>query len=493
MKSLPRPSSTACRVVVANPPWPGPGYGARSDVRWPHRRPDKYLEYPIYLAYQVALLRQAGADVVFIDAVVDELDIERFARRATEGGPRLVVLECSTPSIRYDLESARRVKELSPTTAVVLVGSHATVFSRELMQANEAIDAVARGEFDEVVVSAYRALTGEGSLAAISGLTYRLGNQVVVNPDAPGVQDLDAMPFPDRERVRTERYGQANFTGRISTTVISSRGCPYKCTFCLWPQTLTGRKVRYRSAGSVLDEIEEAVKRYGVSEVYFDDDTFSLNQRRVLAICDELVRRRLNVRWIAQCRADDLDREVLRAMKAAGCHTLRIGVESGSQELLDRMKKAISLERVKKCFDEVDAAGIKGMAFFLFGIPGETEQTIRQTIDFAKSLRAHHAQFAVAIPNPGTELFDECKAKGWLRVNDWEDYAAQRCLVETDLLSAGAVDEARIRAYREFYFRPAYMWRVLRTVRSVDDLRFVWRSARSIVDRIGYFRKTAAT
>ncbi len=477
------------RVLVTNPPWPGPGYGARSDVRWPHKRSDKYLEYPIYLAYIVAVLEKAGFEVEFLDAVLEELSINDFAEKVKEINPEMVVIECSTPSIEYDLSSAKAIKKILKKAFVVLVGSHPTFFHKEIISENEAIDVICRGEFDFTVRDVALVLSQQGDLRGVKGVTYRDGGSIHVNEDRPLIQNLDELPFPARHIVKSKHYRQGTFAGKHCTAMVSSRGCPYHCTYCLWPGTLYGHRVRARSPLNVVEEIEEVVRDYHIDEIYFDDDSLALDRKRMLEICRLIRERHLKVEWISQCRADSMDEEVVESMKQAGCRYIRFGVESGSQRMLQAMKKGVTLDKIKRAFDLCRRMGIKTQAFFLFGIPGETEDSIRETIEFAKELRPDSAQFAVVIPHPGTELYRICQDNGWLRYNSWEDFSAGNCLIETEHLSRREIERARIQAYREFYFRPSYIFRTAFKLRNLGDTKSVIKSAASIIDRIGYFKE----
>jgi anaerobic magnesium-protoporphyrin IX monomethyl ester cyclase len=479
------------KVLVANPPWPGPGYGARSDVRWPHKRSDKYIEYPIYLAYTTAVIEQVGFDVSFIDAIMEELSIEAFARRVQAIAPKLALIETSTPSIDFDLETAAAIKALSSETFVALVGSHVTYFDRKTVTENPAVDAVLRGEFEYTAADLARALQAGEGLDGVPGLTFRDDEgAVVANPDRPLFEPLDNMPFPARHIVKGDGYRAGIYSGGYPTAMISSRGCPYRCTFCLWPDVLYGHKFRARSAQNVVDEIEEAVRVYGHDEIYFDDDTFTIDRQRVMDICRMILERGLEkeVEWIAQCRVDPVDREMLEAMKAANCGYILFGVESGSPKMLKKMRKGITLEKVREAFKLTKEVGIKTQAFFLFGMPGETQETIQETLDFAKEINASSTQFAIAIPHPGTALYEECKTNGWLTSHVWADYTAEASLIETPWLTAEEVEEARIRAYREYYYRPSFVIGEALRVRRWADVKRLARGANSVRTRIDFFR-----
>jgi len=476
------------KVLVTNPPWPGPGYGARSDVRWPHKRKDKYLEYPVYLAYVVAVLEKSGIDVKFIDGVAEDLSIEAFVDTVKKTGPDIIAMECSTPSIHFDLLTAKRLKEELKDIFIVLMGSHPTYFHKKILTENKFVDAIARGEFDLTIRDLSFALLKEGGLKSVEGISYQDDSGVHINEDRPLIQNLDALPFPARHIVQSESYREAVFTGKRCTTVVSSRGCPYQCVFCLWPRTMYGRKFRARSPGNVVDEVEHVVDDYGVDEIYFDDDCLTLDKKRLIRICGEIRKRGIDVNWMCQSRVDNVDQELLREMKRVGCHYIKYGVESGSQEMLNAMKKGITLEEVRRAFKLSKKVGIKTQAFFLFGLPWDTHQTIRQTIEFAKELKPDSAQFAIVVPHPGTELYDICLKEGWLRFESWEDFDCRKALIETENLLARDVEKYRIDAYREFYFRPSYILKTVLKMWNYKEAKRILRSARSVIERLSYYK-----
>jgi len=476
------------KVLVTNPPWPGPGYGARSDVRWPHKRKDKYLEYPVYLAYVAAVLEESGIEVKFIDGVAEDLSIKDFVNTVKGIGPDIIAMECSTPSIHSDLLTAEKLKEESKDVYIVLMGSHPTFFHREILTKNDFVNAIARGEFDLTIRDLSLALSDEEGLNGVKGVSYRDDSGVHVNEDKLLIQDLDALPFPARHIVKSESYREAVFTGKRCTTIVSSRGCPYQCVFCLWPRTMYGRKFRARSPGNVVDEVEHVVNDYSVDEIYFDDDCLTLDKKRLMKICEEIRKRNIDVKWMCQSRVDNVDQELLREMKRAGCHYIKYGVESGSQEILDRMKKGITIEKARKAFKLTRKTGIKTQAFFLLGLPWETRETMRETMEFAKELKPDSAQFAIVIPHPGTELYDICLEKGWLKYDSWEDFNCRKALIETENFSAEDIEKYRIEAYKKFYFRPGYILRTTLKLWNPKETRRIIRSARSIIDRIYYYR-----
>jgi radical SAM superfamily enzyme YgiQ (UPF0313 family) len=475
------------RVLVSNPPWPGEGYGARSDVRWPHKRKDKYIEYPTYLAYVCAILQKEGFDVKFIDGVIEELSIPAFADKVKNIAPDMIVLESSTPSINYDLLSAKSIKEKLPNCITVLVGSHVSFFHKQILQENEFIDIVCRGEFDYTVRDIALNLA---NLDKVDGISYRDNGNICVNRDRELIQNLDELPFPARDIVKIQDYKTAHYSGRNGTFMITSRGCPYHCIFCLWPNTLYGHKYRTRSPENVVAEIEELVNKYKVEDIYFDDDCLTLDKDRMIKICNLILDKKIKIKWFCQVRVNHLDEELMKKMKQAGCHTLFIGVESGDEEMIKRMKKAIDLEQTKEIFRLARKIGLKTQAFFMLGLPGETQESIRKTIEFAKELKPFSAQFAVAIPHPGSELYQICKEKGWLKFNSWEDFDACEPMIETDTFTIEDIKKARDKAYREFYFRPGYILSTAFSIRNFHELKRIINSAKTIFSRLSFFKET---
>ncbi|MEE9601269.1 MAG: cobalamin-dependent protein, partial [Thermoplasmata archaeon] len=290
------------RILVTNPPWPGPGYGARSSVRWPHRRKDKYLEYPIHLAYVISILKEEGFDSYFLDGVEEEMEISSYVKAVREMAPELIFMEASTASIEHDLESARGLKEALPAARIVLMGPHATYFHREILDDNPAVDAVCRGEFESTAREIANALRQGRGLSTIAGVSYREGNSVSENAEKTETDDIDSFPYPDRQIVRIEKYQQGSFLGKRTATLISSNGCPFSCVFCLWPKTLYHGKRRERRPECIVREMEDVVERYGADEIYFDDDCLALSKKRLVDICGPMARSLRRVNWIAQIR-----------------------------------------------------------------------------------------------------------------------------------------------------------------------------------------------
>jgi radical SAM superfamily enzyme YgiQ (UPF0313 family) len=476
-------------VVVSNPPWPGEGYGARTNVRWPHRRGDKKLAFPIYLAYTNAILKKLGFKSYGIDAVEKELDIPRFITLLKKIKPDVIILEISTPSLEFDLETAKDIKKnLNTFTAVC--GPHATYFHRELIRDHSFIDACIRGEFEYTIKDLCLALEQKNPLNKILGLTFRENNKIIINKDRPLIKDLDELPPPDREDFKIENYQQAFYCGKKTALIVSSKGCPYRCSFCLWPGTIGGHEFRARSAKNVVDEIEDLIKNKKIDSVFFDDDLFALNKERVKDICKEFLKRKIEIPWLCMGRVNTMDEDTLKIMKEAGCTQVFYGFESGSEKILKSISKGITKEQMIKAVKLTQKAGLVASGSFIFGLPLEDKKTAKETIHFAKRLGADFVQFALAAPFPGTRFYEEAKKKNLLQIGSWSDFDGTKGpIVKTEFLSKDDLKGILRKAYISYYTSPRVILNNLKKLRSLEDLRRILTGVRSVLSRIIYYKE----
>jgi len=477
-------------VLVANPPWPGKGYGARSNVRWPHRRGDKKLAFPVYLATAVSVLKNDGFDATGMDAVAREMGIDDFADSVSKLRPRAIFLEVSTPSIDSDIQTADALKRRMPEALIVFMGPHVSVFHEELLKNNHFVDACIRREFEYTVRDVCLALREGKGFGGIKGLTYRRGGEVVVNAERPLIQDLDELPWPDRNDFKIEDYQQAFYKGKKTALIVTSRGCPYQCIYCLWPATMYGHVYRKRSPKNTVDEIEHLINAENIDEVFFDDDEFTLDRERVEGICEEIIRRGLKIKWHCMGRANNLSDRMLGLMKRAGCYQIFYGFESGSQDILNSIKKGITKQQMKKAVSMTQKAGIVAGGSFILGLPEDDKKTAEDTIRFAVELGADWVQFTYAAPFPGTEYYEIAKRQGWLDDINWSDFDGT-CgpIVRTKSLTRKEIIGLQNRAYKVYYTSPKIISKNLRGIRSLRDVKRVVRGARSVLSRIAYYKK----
>ncbi len=365
---------------------------------------------PLGMAYLAAVLERAGHEVAVFDFGLDpDLPLEESVRPVCAYGPQLVGITAMTSIYQSALETAILLKA-SLGRPIVLGGPHATVYPERVLSESPVIDYVVRGEGEETLLALVQALdNGSRDLSTIRGLTYRLRGEIVSNPDRPLIQDLDALPLPARHLFDLEHYGLRTPEGQPMFTLLSSRGCPYNCSYCF--KGIVGRTYRQRSPANIIAEIKQVMEQYGARNFYFIDDLFTIDLRRLNLITDQMLAEKLDIRWQCLGRVDRVNAEILRKMYAAGCRRIHYGIESGNQEILGRISKGIHLEQVRKAVRWAKEAGLQVKGYFMLGLPGDTEETMRQTVDLAVELDLDEAMFSLTTPFPGTRLWDELVQK----------------------------------------------------------------------------------
>jgi radical SAM superfamily enzyme YgiQ (UPF0313 family) len=450
------------KVLLANPPWVKEDrVGFRSNVRWPftiskaefERGNKASYHFPLYQAYTLAVLEQEGFGVAAIDCSVSGMDVEEFVRAVEGQAPDLVVLEISTPTFDLDMATATALKE-SLGIPIALVGTHASIYHREILGGHSSIDFVIRGEYEYVVLDLATAVREGKDLDAVQGLTFRRDGDIVVNPDRPRVEDLDTIPFPARDHFEWRKYHEPTYFALPWITMITSRGCPYRCTFCSWPQTMYGHRYRVRSAENVVDEMEHCVEKYRPGEIFFDDDTFTIGKTRVMEICREIRDRDLRVVWSCMGRTDTVDDEMLAGMFNAGCRKIKFGVETGSKRIMSTIQKGLDLDKVATAFQMARSVGMEVHGTFMVGLPGETRDTARETVQLACSIPMDSVQFSIATPFPGTDFYEQCRRNGWLVTEKWENYDGNfGSVVSYPQLSKVEIEELHYFANQEYEMR----------------------------------------
>jgi len=463
------------KILLLNPP--SQDRFERSG-RWPGKSSGGGLQPPLFLAYTASVLRQSNLNVDLIDAIALGLTRKNVFEEIGED-KTIVVIQTSTLSIDEDLDFIKELKKHFANITIILVGSHTSVYDQEILKENPEVDIIVRGEYDYTI----RDIALSKDLKEIKGITYRQDSAVLKNPDREMINDLDELPFPARDLLPTEKYSSPIFSKSPSSYLISSRGCPFRCIFCSWPQTMYGRKLRLRNPQKVVDEIEE-MKKQGIKELYFDDDTFGVNKEHIIEICDEMIRRKINLPFICMMRVDCVDKERLVKLKEAGCHIIKYGVESFNQDILKRCKKGITSEQIREAFNLTKKVGIKSYATVMFGLPGETSETIDYSIKEIIKLNPDYVQFSIAMAYPGTEFFEQAKQEKWLNTTDWKDFdPVKNSVVSYPDCSKKEIEQAIHKAYRKFYFRPNYILRKFIKIRSFRELSHLIKGALSLLSK----------
>lgn len=462
------------QVLLLNPPFlEEHGKFSRSQ-RSPAITKSGTLYYPMWLAYAAGLLEQHGFGVTLWDCPADHIrfsQVEDFIRHRQ---PALVVLDTSTPSIASDLETGDLIKSLQPSTFVLLVGTHVSALPEETLQCSRSVDGVAIREYEHTVLDLATALRNHASPREVAGLCLRDDGGVVQTPARELSTNLDALPFVSavyKRHLNYRNYFYAHSPYPIVVT-ITGRGCPHQCIYCVYPQTFSGHRLRYRSIGNVVEEIAYILKDFpDVREIMFEDDTLTFNKQRCIAFAEEILRRNLKFAWSANSRAE-VDLETMKLLKRAGARLFCVGIESGNQATLDRMRKKLRIERIRQFFRDARQAGILIHGCFLMGLPGETRETMNQTLSLAKELNPDTAQFFPLMVYPGTEAYRWAQAEEYLITQDFRQWVTpeglHHCVVSRPGLTNRDLVKFCDRARREFYLRPAYVGRKL--IQSLTDL-----------------------
>lgn len=408
------------------------------------------LHPPLLLAYAAAYVRSKNHTIRLIDAQADGLDVNHFIEEVKSFVPDYIVCETSTPSFSNDIEVVQLTKRLLSGTKAIFVGSHVSALPNDCLKA-EGLDAVVLGEY-EVSLLEYI----ENGPENTNGIAYRKNGGIVVNKSRDYIKDLDSLPMPARDLLPNYKYFDPILKNPF-TFLLGGRGCPYQCVFCNWPQTISGRHYRVRSAKNIVDEIEFLLNNYYFKSLLFNDDTFTANKRHAVAVCDEILRRGLQFDWACYARADTDDRELLEKLKAAGCYLLKVGVESSNQAILDGVKKGYKVENVRKGIKLMMDMGFHVHATFVIGLPGETKETIQETVNFAIELNPTTVQFSSAIPYPGTEFYKLLDRNGDIIAKNWEEFMPMKPIFKYSNLSPNELMDSVKQAYRRYYLRPKYI------------------------------------
>lgn len=480
------------RVLLANPPARvdlGNGferYFVRAGSRWPFsfvkRREHVvgYVPFPFYLAYSAALLHRNGHEVHVIDSVPLNHTEEDFLDEAATIRPELVMIESSTPTFDLDVRLVAALRERVPGAVLCMSGSHVSVFPKESL-AQAKVDVVFRQEY-ELSLSRFveawgrrcgRTRAGLGQIPGLAFIDESNGEYVEIK--AEPIMDLDALPFPKRDIFPSNKvHDMGCYWSRANPQPViqmhSSRGCPFRCNFCLWNKVIYDwGKYRVFSAKRVVDEMEYLRDTYGTKEVYFDDDTFSGTRHHVLDFCGELRRRKLGMRWLAMGDMIITDEKMLKEMAETGCVLFKFGVESGDPEVLKTVGKPVDLEKLLEMVRLCAKLGIQTHATFSYGLLGDTTESIRRTFDYACKLDVDSVQFSISTPFPGTPYYDKAQKDGLLRTESWEHFDGGR----NSVVRLKDVDQSWL---EEFYQTSLSRWLLHKLVKP----HWVWRQVRYI-------------
>lgn len=424
------------------------------------------------LAYIAAILEKEGYNVRLIDMDYDKLSAEQIGKMVKDEDIGLVGLTATTPVIKNALMVAHSVKAFSPNTKVIIGGIHATIMPEQIAF-DQAIDFVVRGEGEITIKELVEAIDGRRNLKDVLGITYKEKDKVVETPPCPLIDDLDEIPLPAHHLFKLRQYSYPNMLYEPAAPIFTSRGCSANCTFCQ-TKNIYGHRIRFRSANSVVDEIELLVKKYKIQQIDILDDNFTANKQRIFQISDEIKRRNIKTHFSFPngIRVDTVcDENVLKAIREMGGYSISFGIESGSQEILDKVQKGITLNQARRAVRLAKKLGFETWGFFILGFPDDSEETMKQTISFAKELELHIAYFHILKPYPGSEIYNEMKQANLIDNFDFENYGMYAFPVHhTKFVSSSKIFEYQKLAYRSFYLRPKVIINQIKSLRSKNRL-----------------------
>jgi hopanoid biosynthesis associated radical SAM protein HpnJ len=441
------------RTLFLNPP-SFEGFDGGASSRWPASREIESYWYPVWLCYPAGML----PDSRVLDAPPHKVSIEQTIEIGKQY--ELLVLFTSTPGFHVDVKIAEMMKDANPKLKVAFVGPPVTVEPEKTLNSTRAIDFVVRREFDHQIV----AYANGTPLEQIPGASYRGPNgEIIHNPEGPVIENLDDLPWVTKVYKRDLDVTNYNVPFLLSPFIsfYTSRGCPAMCTFCLWPQTHSGHRWRLRSSDDVAAEVKFALEAFPqVKEIFFDDDTFNYRKERTIELCKKL--KPLNFTWSCTSRVTT-DYDTLKAMKEAGCRLLIVGYESGDPQILKNIKKGATIDMAERFTANCKKLGLVIHGDFIVGLPGETRESIRKTIEFAKKLDNETIQVSIAHPYPGTEFYDYARKNDLISIGNMTDEVGHQLpkVIYKDLNEAELMDWVE-KFYGEYYFRPRVIWRVVR-------------------------------
>ena len=417
------------------------------------------------LAGMAASLEKENVVCKIIDCPMEKVGWERLAEEIKTFQPDMLVISTTISTIEKDLLACRLAKEIDKDIIMVAKGPIFLQEDEHIINCFDYLDIAIGGETNEIAEELAKGL----DLSEIKGIIYKKNGVIIRNAARPFKEDIDELPFPARHLIKNEIYTRMD-NGRPQATIETGRGCYGQCIYCLTRQ-VSGHKLRQRTSDNVIAEIKECISKYKIKDFHFRSDAFTTNKYWVIELCRKIADEKLNINWVCTSRVDSIDEEILRWMKRAGCWGISFGVESGSQKMLDLVKKGITVEQIKKAFRLCNKYRIDSFAYFLIGLPWETEETVNESIALAIEIDPSIAEFFIVYPFPGTEFYEIAVQEGLIREKGFKREGAYGLpSIDTLCLKKERLLELRKKALRKFYLRPVYMLKLLCRIRSSNEL-----------------------
>ncbi|MFI5449902.1 MAG: B12-binding domain-containing radical SAM protein [Candidatus Bathyarchaeia archaeon] len=410
---------------------------------------------PYSLLQIAAMLREKGHEVRLIDANGLNLDWPQTQSLMGQSSYDVLVFRFTPTTYDSDMKTASISKQIRPNAFSAGICWTLRTLPREVLTEAPALDAYIMHEYEAVTPILFDALSNGSGPDGVPGVAYRKDNEIIVNPAAQAIRDYDTLPLPAYDLLPSlDPYYINSPHGRPFTIMYASKGCPFACTFC----TVRRTSFKKRSAESILKEIRFLKARFSVRTLSFFDETFTMDKKRVLELCEGIKREDIDVKWYCNTRVELVSEELFRTMHDAGCRGVSFGVESGSQRILDNIEKGNTVGEAEVAIKAAKRAGVKVYCSFIIGLPGETRETIQETFDFVRRTRPTGAQFNVAVPYPGTPMYELAVEKGWTKPTlNWRELFQHSANMRTESLTGDELETARRMAYRNLYFNPKWL------------------------------------
>jgi radical SAM superfamily enzyme YgiQ (UPF0313 family) len=461
------------QVLLINPPWQRNTEDTRARFKVISCLPS------LGLGYLAACLEKEGFEVKVLDLNVEKVNLKDLAKHLSslEFNPGFIGITSAATTIYTAIEIAGVCKEVFPASKMILGGVQPTVMPGPVIS-SDPVDFVVRGEGEQSFLELVR---GEDP-SSIKGLSYKDGEEIVHNPERGHISDLDELPFPAYHLFPMKKYHPPDAVYRRlpAINLITSRGCPFRCTYCA-TQTIWPGKLRMRSIENVMEELKILTRHYGIREISFSDDTLPAVRSRIVELCEGILKNKIDITWSCNAIVKFVDENVLRLMKRAGCHHICYGVESADTEILKNIKKNIKLEDAERTIRLTKKAGIACRASFMLGNPGETEESMMKTLKFTFRTNPDFALFNITTPYPGTPIYEWAKENGYLLSEDFSLYTGSKCLMDLPTVSPSTVEEFALYAWKSFYGRPGYIMGRLFKIRSIYDVRAYFNAFLSLL------------
>ena len=469
------------RILLINPPRFNELIGKNPALVENHRGYNPPLGILSLAGY---LKRHSEHQVEILDAQPTELTYTELAEYLRHTSPDVVGITAMTFTLIDVIRTVRLVKEFHPHTKVVLGGPHVHIYPNETM-ALPGVDFLVQGEGEIAFLNMLDHLEDLDALEKVGGVVFKRGDEIINTGIAPATENLDELGLPARELVDVKKYTSLLGRDNVITTMFTSRGCPYRCTFCDRPYSPVISGFRYRSAKHVADEMEQCVEM-GIHEAFIYDDTFTVKKDRVFELCDEIKKRKLKFRWDVRAHVNTVTPDMLKAMSDSGCDRIHYGVESGNDRMMKIIRKNCTVEKVKDAVQWTKDANMEVLAYFIMGQQSETREDIADSIRLAKELDPNYVHFTIFCPYPATEIYMQGLSEGIIKEDIWRNFARDpqpgfELPVWEENFTRQELRELLVKCYKEFYLRPGYIIKNIGRIRSAGEFKRKMKAGLSVL------------